>query len=390
MIEVVTSTALDWLKGMPDNSATALLSDTPYGLGKAPDPAVLLRSWLDGIEHDTGPGFMGQDWDVVPGPAVWKEAYRVLKPGAVMLLFGGTRTIDLLGISVRLAGFEIFDMVAWLYGQGWSKSGLWQRKQEFQDLGIAETWDGYASHLKPAMEPIICARKPREGTYANTANLYGTGGLWIDGTRIPVNAEVDDPRLGGKGTWDTSNAAKNVYGKFAGTETDSSPLGRWPADIIHDGSAEVMDLFPHTASGTGAVKKESGAGYSPASFGKESRPAGTPNVEYGDSGSASRFFYVAKPSKSEKLAGLAADAERHTTTKPLALTEYLAKMILPPAQYRDEAVLLVPYCGIASEVIGAVKAGWQNVRGCDIKPNYIAIGEQRIAHWCSQLSFLQE
>lgn len=194
---------LDLLRAMPDDSVDSIVTDPPYGLGKEPDALAMLRDWMEHGHHDvkSKKGFMGKEWDnFVPQPAQWKECLRVLKPGGHVLAFAGTRTQDLMALGLRIAGFEIRDLVAWVYGSGFPK---------------------VKTVLKPALEPITLARKP------------GKGGLNIDDCRVEIDPAVDDPRLGGKGTWSTEKMAKNIYeGGFAGIRTGSSPLGRWPANLI--------------------------------------------------------------------------------------------------------------------------------------------------------------
>ena len=166
--------------------------------------------------------------------------------------------------------------------------------------------DGLGSALKPAYEPICIARKPlSESTVAANVLRWGTGALNIDATRVETNPAVDDPRLGGKGDWSSDKMARNVYGDgYAGVRVGSSALGRWPANLLHDGSPEVVAAFPdNLTSGTGAVKKQTSEGWQGSAYGKESRAPGTPNVEYGDTGSAARFF-ASFPQKDEPRCAL--------------------------------------------------------------------------------------
>src|SRR5690606_3009701 len=226
---------LEVLKSLPDNSIDSCVTDPPYGLSREPDIVEVLTKWLNGEDyHHRGGGFMGKTWDsFAPGPSVWRAVYRVLKPGAHLLCFAGTRTQDLMTISLRMAGFEIRDVIEWLYFSGFPKSMdvskafdrragaerevIGVRKSEGGRSGVsnivgghlmnygkeieitapatplAKKWDGWGTALNPAHEPIILARKPLDGTVADNVERWGTGALNIDGCRIPH----DGDKLGG-------------------------------------------------------------------------------------------------------------------------------------------------------------------------------------------------
>jgi hypothetical protein len=256
---------------------------------------------------------------------------RVLKPGGHLVAFGGTRTYHRLACAIEDAGFEIRDMLAWLYGSGFPKSldvskaidkaagtgrevvgskvGLpgYSLKDNDTDghgrqtysrftnadaecaitapaTDAARRWEGWGTALKPAHEPICLARKPlSEGTVAANVLRWGTGALNIDACRTETNPNVDDPRLGGKGSWGTTKMAKNVYkGGYAGVRVGSSALGRWPANLAHDGSDEVVAMFPDAAGG-GNIKQGRDPGYG-GGWQTQAKPS------MGDSGSAARFF----------------------------------------------------------------------------------------------------
>ncbi|MCK9439629.1 hypothetical protein M0Q39_06240 [Patescibacteria group bacterium] len=319
---------LEILKTFPDNSVDCVVTDPPYGLGKEPNAVEVLKSWITTGYHEVkGKGFMGKEWDAfVPQPIFWKEVYRVLKPGGYVLSFAGTRTYDWMVMAVRLAGFEIRDMIAWLYGSGFPKShdiskaidksmgakrevvGKHQRPAKSiytqaqvemsKDVNItapsteeAKQWQGWGTALKPALEPIVMARKPLDGTVAQNVLKHGVGGINIDESRIDFISEEDkgDPLRfqtnNGSGSHGIFNASKDVTSVVG-------EKGRWPANVIHDGSDEVVELFPDTnPSSSGGISsgRNFGQNYDDESIKK------LPRTGYDDNGgSASRFFYTAK------------------------------------------------------------------------------------------------
>ena len=235
------------ITGMESNSMDAIVTDPPYGLGKEPDAVQMLIDWVRSGNHEvSGKGFMGKEWDAfVPQPKFWAECFRVLKPGAYLVTFGGTRTFDLISLGLRLAGFEYRDTIMWVYGTGFSKSmdiskamdkhlgverevistlpaghgplktghvnvsggGMSIGTDRSPEINITEPasneakeWAGWGTALKPAYEPILIFRKPLEGTVVQNILKWGVGGIDIDGSRIPLHPG-DDARLGGKGTW---------------------------------------------------------------------------------------------------------------------------------------------------------------------------------------------
>jgi site-specific DNA-methyltransferase (adenine-specific) len=349
-------------------------------------------------------GFMGKSWDssgIAFDTEMWADLFNLLKPGAHLLAFSGSRTYHRMAVAIEDAGFEIRDMIEWVYGSGFPKSlnigkavdKIQGNKREVVgtekiDIGMQggsmhsgrsvnvvdrdvtkgnSEWEGYGTALKPAHEPCVLARKPLEGTVANNVLKWGTGGLNIDGTRIPTGAN-DDPRLGGKGEWHIKREQSDMTVSLPPATMGSSTLGRFPANLIHDGSDEVEAVFPNESS---------------------------------------RFFYTAKASKSERNAGLEGfekkevpqqyglaqgetaqqtphknepRANHHPTVKPLSLTKYLATLIKPPTGGR----LLVPFSGSGSEMIGALQAGWEYVEGVELTEEYIPIAEARIAYWLKQ------
>jgi DNA modification methylase len=235
----------------------------------------------------------------------------------------------------------------------------------------AKKWEGWGTALKPANEPICLARKPlSEKSVAENVLKYGTGGINIDGCRIGLH-EGDDARLGGNGSWKTDKSAKNVYsGGYIGDEIQSSSLGRFPANVIHDGSEEVLQGFPNTGNGNGGKPYNySGKEYDnkKTSMFNGDKPQAPSN--FNDSGNASRFFYCAKASKSDR-----SDGNNHPTVKPTELMRYLCRLITPP-----NGIVLDPFMGSGSTGKGAILEGFDFI-GMELDPEYVEIAKARITH----------
>ena len=365
------------LPGLPDESVSAVVTDPPYGLA-----------------------FMGKKWDYdVPAVEVWAECLRVLKPGGHLLAFAGTRTQHRMAVRIEDAGFEIRDMIAWVYGSGFPKSldvskaidkaagaerevvgsytvGGTAAKGKHKgrapaasdegtaigctkDLDItapatpeAKQWQGWGTALKPALEPITVARKPLIGTVAENVLQHGTGALNVDGCRVgteppaPRNAPRKDIR-GGK--FHSGAEAEMVMGHYNPTQ------GRWPANLIHDGSEEVTGLFPDAGGGYGVRGGRAGA-----TVGEFGMAATMETVGFGDTGSAARFFYTANADKSDRGPG-----NNHPTVKPLDLMRYLVRLVCPIG-----GVVLDPFSGSGTTLAAA------QAEGC------LAIGVEREAAYC--------
>src|SRR5579859_1676140 len=258
---------LEVLRTLPDASVDAIVTDPPYGLGAAPDMVDVLRAWLAGEAYTPRGkgGFMGKTWDKgVPGPEYWRECLRVLKPGGHALVFAGTRTWDVMGLALRLAGFEIRDTLQWLYGSGFPKSldvgkqldkaagatreevwydryhdGMTRNRQDAprQHIPLADgrngnvttipatdaarAWDGWGTALKPSWEPIIVCRKPLgEGTVAANVIRHGVGALHVDACRVGNDGTVRRAKGGG------------YDGGWKPLETFGSTAGRWPPNLL--------------------------------------------------------------------------------------------------------------------------------------------------------------
>jgi site-specific DNA-methyltransferase (adenine-specific) len=332
--EILCGKNMKCLKNFPDNHFDALVTDPPYGLGIPPDPAQVMTHWLrKGYYAITGKrgGFMGADWDTfVPQPQFWRQALRVLKPGAQVLSFFGTRTYHWGVLAMQLAGFEIRDQLAWIYGQGWPKSRYLSKDPLLHPV-ISLEMSGYGTALKPSQEPIVLARKPLEGTIGHNVAKWKTGGLNIQGCLIPFQSERDyDNATWGRGTDITGGNYVGSCRPDGRTDIPANPQGRFPTNIILDQTAaDQLDLS------TGILKSgrpglHGGQLDSPV-FGKENRPVGTSMTGYGDMGGASRFFFVAKASQAERNEGLSQLLKnKHITVKPIQLMRYLIRLVTPP------------------------------------------------------------
>lgn len=402
---------MEVLKTFDDNSIDSIVTDPPYGLGKEPDIVQVMKSWIDHGYHEIkGGGFMGKKWDAfVPQPILWKEVYRVMKPGAYALVACGTRTQDWMTASLRFAGFSVKNVVVWLYGTGFSKStnvgkqidkltgsnrevigtteingmanlSKARVQQGFRkNLTIANAMDeieitrgtsdyeGYGTGLKPAVEFFTLVQKPiSESSIAKNILKWGTGALNVEGCRVPTDE-----------AWERSN--ENRGKTFHGQDykdngnTNSSPLGRVPANLIHDGSKIILKQFPESkSSNTPRINNQAkSSAREGAIFGKYNNCV---THGYGDEGSAARFFYCAKPSQSEKNEGLygfelknpfdrevsnnfekmgsksTSRANHHPTCKPVELMKYLIRLITPP-----NGVVLDCFAGSGTTGVAAVK-----------------------------------
>jgi DNA modification methylase len=378
---------LELLRGLPDCSVDAVVTDPPYGLGRQPDAVAMLRDWMTTGHHEVkGSGFMGRHWDAfVPQPSLWSEVHRVLKPGGHLLAFFGTRTYDLGALAVRLAGFEVRDCLMWVYGSGFPKShdvsaaldrelgavrqkvrhaarpetsGTFSGKadtrpwiEQARARGYHETdgpdavtdaakqYDGWGTALKPACEPIVMARKPlSESSIARNVLRWGTGGINVGACRVGTDGGTR------KGTTPPGDVV-TCYGKGINGNAGiiATGEGRWPANFIHDGSAAAVAGMPETAGGTGAAIHA-------GDFGKGGiygAARGCVTQSYADEGTAARYFYTAKASPRERA------GTRHPTVKPLSLMRHLVRLVTPAG-----GVVLDPFLGSGTTMIAADVEGF--------------------------------
>ena len=422
---------LEELKKIPDNSVDSIVTDPPYGLSntKPAQVADVLKAWVTGdtvsVPAKRG-GFMGKDWDsFVPPPAVWEECMRVLKPGGHMAVFAGARTQDLMGLSIRLAGFEIRDTLGWIHSQGFPKGqdlgkiidkklgaertevagrgwhigtgggsgvtiGHFAEKYEKGDATVgrkllapatseAKQWDGWGTALKPAIEPIILARKPLDGTVASNVLAHGVGGLNIDACRVGNESRINLPagnKANSGGVYKFSNAEVDAFNGAKPAEA----VGRFPANVLLDEhAAEEMDkqsgvLKSGAWSGVRSKPKFNGATYNGGNQYQGEKERGTT----GDSGGASRFFpvfkYQAKAPKRERPVIVREDGTKvqHPTVKPLKLMEWLATLITP-----EGGTILDPFAGTGTTLQAATNKGFHPI-GIEADTDYIQLIHKRL------------
>lgn len=421
-MNIIHGDCLEELKKLEDNSVDAVITDPPYGLSntKPAQVADVLKAWVTGdtVSVPAGKGFMGKDWDsFVPPPAVWEECMRVLKPGGHMAVFAGARTQDLMGLSIRLAGFEIRDTLGWVYGSGMPKShnvskamdraagklapestgftvaGYSHNPDKLQHTAPsrgyvppkpvtdeAKQWDGWGTALKPAIEPIILARKPLDGTVAANVLAHGVGGLNIDACRVPTS---DRWTASGVQSAPGSSLQGSADGSLNVSVSSTHEAGRFPANVLLDEhAAKEMD-------------KQSGVSVSRVRKHRDSHEAKESTAAYGDygvaaydrgtsdEGGASRFFpvfkYQAKAPKKERPVIEREDGSKiqHPTVKPVALMEWLVELITPPG-----GTVLDPFAGSGTTLQAAINKGFTPI-GIEQDADYIKLIEKRLEGLCT-------
>lgn len=386
---------LDVLRTLDDASIDAVVTDPPYGLS-----------------------FMGKAWDYdVPSVAVWQEVLRVLKPGGYLLSFAGTRTQHRMACAIEDAGFEIRDMIAWVYGSGFPKSlnigkavdklqgneretvstrklhgkarvlkggnfnGGYDKEEtdEYTETKGTSEWEGWGTALKPALEPITVARKPLDGTVVENCLKWGVGGIDIDGSRVGTEVMNNAPAGNKAGGSSLNMSAVGMPQDVEGT----TATGRFPANLIHDGSEEVVGLFPNDS----------------ARFFKsiEEYTQKCEDIRNEEKNQWKSLVYRSKASKSERNMGCEGMEEKkvsdgreieadnafqrgktlrfntHPTVKPIALMEYLVKLVS-----REGRTILDPFMGSGSTGIACAKTS-RNFIGIEREAEYLEIAKARIA-----------
>lgn len=425
------------LARIPDESVDAVVADPPYGLANT-DPVHVVEAltrWAQGDRDfvPSGRGFMGKEWDAfVPPPAVWDECARILKPGGHLLAFAGSRTFDLTTLSIRFAGFEVRDSIAWLYGSGFPKSmdvskaidkaagaerevvstgkpvkrmipgadqvatGSWIKDngrtftptETRAATDAAREWEGWGTALKPAFEPVVVARKPLgERTVAANVLAHGTGALNIDATRIGTDGGTSGVRGGGMYQYDGFStlaelrAAAERGGKCPRGQDARATLARVErnaadANVVETGRWPANVALDESQAAaldeqSGTTKSRSGKRNAPKDAGTFGAYAGDERDRLGhsDTGDASRFFYVAKAPKSERPV---VDGTAHPTVKPLALMRWLCRLVTPPG-----GVVVDPFAGSGTTLEAAYLEGFESI-GVEMTPEYWPLIAARI------------
>jgi len=374
---IINDDCIKHLKTIKDNIFDSCVTDPPYhlasivkrfGPGQKPINNHDTKIGRDGPFHKIARGFMGQTWDggdIAFKTEIWKEVFRVLKPGAYLLSFAAPRNYHLMATAIENSGFEIRDQIMWLYGSGFPKShnigkfvdkikgnkrvktgqvkthkqkgiAVAEKRGEIlagshgrdveEELTVGNSeWEGWGTALKPAHEPIVVARKPIEGSNVKNVLKYGTGAINIDECRVDGDKpkKWTEPR---GGIWKTDKNAK--------ADLVDNEKGRFPANVIHDGSEEVLDEFEKY----GDTKSTGGGGDKTFWYDKKVGTTTTKEypklVGYNDVGSPAKFFYSPKASKKEK-----GDTE-HPTVKPVELMKYLVRLVT-----RKKGIVLDPFAG---------------------------------------------
>lgn len=371
--------ALDRLAG-EGLQADAVVTDPPYHLTSIVDRlgsagAAPIQSGVTGVYARSSAGFMGQTWDggdIAFRVETWRKVWAVMKPGAHLIAFSATRTYHRMVCAIEDAGFEIRDMLPWLYGTGFPKSH-----------NLEGEWDGWGTALKPALEPVVLARKPMIGSVAENMALYGTGAINIDACRIPISAE--EPFDGGGQTrngvnpsvhhegwrrpWmNDPNAVAAHHERLRQSVDGARQLGRWPANLAHDGSEEVLEAFGAFGErGAVAPVHTRGADKFRTTYGAFKGDIDEEGSTFrGDSGTAARFFYSAKATDAERVYRCKTcgahqlgkpkcghdDLTSHPTVKPIDLMRWYVRMVTPP-----DGLVLDPFAGTGTTGAAALAEG---------------------------------
>jgi DNA modification methylase len=384
----------------------SIVSDPPYHLTALTPGTFGHKKNGDGTDRTQQAnykrrGFMNQAWDggdIAFQPDTWRLCYDLLPPGGHLLAFSGTRTYHRMVCAIEDAGFEIRDTIAWLYGSGFPKShnvskgidkAAGAEREVIGDspfaarkpngsagvnsVGLSGTsgsiitapatdaarqWEGWGTALKPALEPICLARKPLDGTVAGNVQKHGTGALNIDGCRVAA-PEGGVVRMAHSET----GAARGYDGGIkGGNRIEPQMAGRWPANVCHDGSDEVVKAFPDSdhARGNNGASKGGGGMYG---HGQTTNSFGA-----GDTGNASRFFYSSKADADDRL------GSKHPTVKPVDLMRWLVRLITPPG-----GTVLDPFAGSGTTGMACMAEGFDCIL-VEREAEYVADIKRRLAH----------
>ena len=392
--QIIHGDCLQVLHTFPSNIVDSVVTDPPYGLSREPNIREVLEKWLAGEDYThRGGGFMGKTWDsFVPGPSIWREVYRVLKPGGHALVFAGTRTQDLMTVSLRMAGFEIRDVIEWLYFSGFPKNmdvskaidkklgaerktvglkpytndgsirgnsynkGGYERVQlpiTAPATDLAKKWDGWGTALKPAHEPIIVARKPLDGTVVDNVERFGTGAINIGGCRIG-DEEV-------RSSGEVSNAWREIEGRLDRQAPNPSVnKGRFPANCVTTEPdaffSKYFNITPPELSKK-ASKRD-----------RNSDWRGEPiNLEEKTTDDGRK-----KPIDNPFLRGKTKRINSHPTVKPTDLMAWLVRLITPPG-----GIVLDPFVGSGSTCVAARREGFLFI-GIEQELEYVEIARKRV------------
>lgn len=397
-VSIHHSDCVAWLQAYDGPFFDSCVTDPPYHLtsivkrfgGKDAAPAMVGAT---GAYARASKGFMGKEWDggdVAFRPETWRAVYDKLKPGAHLVAFSGTRTYHRMACAIEDAGFEIRDQLQWIYGSGFPKSHdvskavdrvlganrpsanrpSANRRGDGTIYGLGHSgvidnsdpatpesafWQGWGTALKPACEPICLARKPlSEKSIAANVLKHGTGAINVDGCRISTEETIKATRNYVAGGLEPGGMQKGP-GAFAVYKQNDA--GRWPANVLHDGSDEVLAGFPFS-------KSEGGDGYKNSVFcgGKATGGHGL-----GDEGSAARFFYSAKAGPLDRI------GSKHPTIKPIDLMRWLVRLITPPG-----GLILEPFAGSGTTGIAALAEGFDCTM-IDLEADHVADIERKLA-----------
>jgi site-specific DNA-methyltransferase (adenine-specific) len=359
--ELHHASMLDYLATYDGPLFDSCVTDPPYHLASivarfGKEGSAPCKEGATGAYARASRGFMGKEWDggdIAFRPETWRAVYDALKPGAHLVAFSGTRTYHRMACAIEDAGFEIRDQLAWMYGSGFPKS------HSMRDIGKPE----WGTAIKPAWEPICLARKPlSEKTVAANVLKHGTGAINIDACRVGTDEDTRRNALGGENGLNGSSTFK-----IRDRRADEMPRqsGRFPANVIHDGSDEVIAEFPETSSGGFPANhgvKDSGilGDFAGAATGREGNCKGQ--------GSAARFFYSAKAGPLDRL------GSQHATIKPVDLMRWLCRLVTPTGGH-----ILEPFAGSGTTGIAAMVEGFDCTM-IEMEADHVADIERKLAH----------